>query len=144
MSENGERFVFVRALIMDELPSGQVQVAIYAGNADGIRFYTEPKHVLTEEQIASNYNFALQGQKIREAMQYLDGVFSLMATSTDEGEKRLAKALLPRIRKTLYPFRDNYACFFKPQTEFTEKEAPEDVWVNQNTQGDCENDSNNN
>lgn len=137
-------FVFVRAMIMDELPSGKVQVAIYADNADGIRFYTNPEHVLTGEQIASNYNFALQGQEIRETMQYFDGVFSLMATSTDEGEKNLAKALLPRIRNALYPFRDNYACFSKPQTEFTEKEAPEDVWVRQNTQGDCEYDSNNN
>lgn len=42
---------YVRVRVMDKLPSGQVQISIMADNADGIRIYTDPKHIMTVADI---------------------------------------------------------------------------------------------
>lgn len=93
-----ERVLFVRAQIMNELPSGKVQVAIHASDADGIRFYTNPEHVFSGEQIAIDYH-----KGIREKLQFMHGVASLLTTSGDERDADIANLLLPKLQSILYP-----------------------------------------
>ena len=91
-----ERVLFVRAQIMNELLSGKVQVAILADNADGIRFYTNPEHVLSGEQIAIDYH-----KGIREKLQFMHGVASLLTTSGDERDADITNLLLPKLQSIL-------------------------------------------
>lgn len=56
-------------------------------------------------------------------------------------KRRVRKKNIARLKKQLKNAKGKMqSCEFV----LSETEAPEDVWINQNTQGDCENDNNNN
>lgn len=46
-----EKIYFVRVNVIGELPSGQKQISILATGADGIRFYTDSKHLCSVDDI---------------------------------------------------------------------------------------------
>ena len=46
--------VYIRAEVLDQLPSGQKQVRILASNADGIRFYTDEHSIIRTPKPVSN------------------------------------------------------------------------------------------
>lgn len=115
-----ERALFVRAQIMNELPSGKVQVAILADNADGIRFYTNPEHVLSGEAITADYN-----KDIYEKIQFIHGIVSTLSISGDERDQDIANLILPKLQSILYPELDEAICSVQNLSRELKKLYPE-------------------